>query len=84
LQEGLAWQREGHVLVKVHTAADFPRALAYVNAVGALAEQEDHHPVVELSGSQVTLRLWTHSAGGLTDRDLDLAGRIDALRVAPA
>jgi len=73
------WQRHGTELVKVWRGADFAASLAYVNEVGALAEEMDHHPDVEIRWNMVTLRLSTHSAGGLTHLDLELARRIDAL-----
>jgi 4a-hydroxytetrahydrobiopterin dehydratase len=76
---GLAWQREGSELVKVHRARGFLGALSYLNAVGYLAEQANHHPDAELRYDTVTLRLSTHSAGGITEADLDLARKIDQL-----
>jgi 4a-hydroxytetrahydrobiopterin dehydratase len=75
----LSWHREGAALVKVADRGDFARALGYVNDVGALAEAANHHPDVDIRWGTVTLRLSTHSAGGLTAKDLDLAARIDAL-----
>ncbi|MDA8298108.1 MAG: 4a-hydroxytetrahydrobiopterin dehydratase [Actinomycetota bacterium] len=75
----LWWRREGRQLIKVVRRQDFAEALAYVNLVGALAEQAGHHPDVEISWNTVTLRLSTHSLGGITDADLSLARRIDAL-----
>lgn len=75
----LAWRREGDVLVKEVDCGDFAAALAYVNRVGALAEQANHHPDVDIRWRTVVLRLSTHSAGGLTERDLSLAADIDAL-----
>ncbi len=75
----LSWRCEGRQLVKVIRRQDFAEALAYVNLVGALAEQAGHHPDVEISWNTVTLRLSTHSLGGITDADLALARRIDAL-----
>jgi 4a-hydroxytetrahydrobiopterin dehydratase len=66
-------------LVKTRTGRDFADALAYVNAVGELAERANHHPDIDIRWNAVTLRLSTHSAGGITQADLDLAGRIDAL-----
>ena len=57
----------------------FADALAYVNAVGALAEEMNHHPDIDIRWNRVTLRLSTHDAGGLTQADLELARRIDAL-----
>ena len=76
---GLSWSREGEVLVKVAKFDGFATALAWVNAVGALAEQADHHPDIDIRWNTVTLRLTTHSEGGLTQKDVDLATKIDAL-----
>jgi 4a-hydroxytetrahydrobiopterin dehydratase len=76
---GLAWQREGDELVKTWSGRDFADALGYVNKVGELAERANHHPDIDIRWSTVTLRLSTHSAGGLTQADLDLAREIDAL-----
>jgi 4a-hydroxytetrahydrobiopterin dehydratase len=77
--KGLAWERHGDALAKTVTLADFAQALGYVNRVGALAEERDHHPDIAISWNTVTLSLTTHSAGGLTERDLELAGAIDGL-----
>jgi 4a-hydroxytetrahydrobiopterin dehydratase len=84
LADGVGWTRQGDELVKVHRGRAFADALAYVNAVAVLAEEMDHHPDVDIRWNQVTLRLSTHSAGGLTAADLELARRIDALPVEPA
>jgi 4a-hydroxytetrahydrobiopterin dehydratase len=73
------WQREGDEIVKTKTLRDFASALAWVNQVGALAEDRNHHPDIAISWNKVTLRLSTHSAGGLTDLDIELARAIDAL-----
>ena len=54
-------------------------ALDFVNRVGALAEAEDHHPDIAISYRKVTLRWWTHTAGGITDRDRELAAKTDEL-----
>ena len=53
----------------------FPEAIAFVNRVAELAERENHHPDVTISYKKVTLRWTTHSAGGITDRDRELAAR---------
>ncbi|HXZ62998.1 MAG TPA: 4a-hydroxytetrahydrobiopterin dehydratase [Acidimicrobiales bacterium] len=76
---GLDWAREGDELVKVAKRGDFAGALAFVNAVGALAEDADHHPDIDIRWNTVTLRLSTHSAGGLTTKDVELARAIDGL-----
>jgi 4a-hydroxytetrahydrobiopterin dehydratase len=74
---GLGWTRSGDELVKVAKRAGFAGALAFVNAVGALAEEANHHPDIDIRWDTVTLRLSTHSAGGITAADLDLAAAID-------
>ena len=76
---GLGWSREGEELVKVVTRRDFVEAMKFVNAVADLAESANHHPDIAISWNTVTLRLSTHSAGGLTRLDLDLAAQIDGL-----
>jgi 4a-hydroxytetrahydrobiopterin dehydratase len=52
---------------------DFAEALAFVNRVGELAEQEGHHPDIELHWNRVTLRWWTHVKEAVTERDYELA-----------
>lgn len=83
LGEGMAWQRVGDELVKERRGRDFADSLAFVDAVGALAEEANHHPDVDIRWNVVTLRLTTHSAGGLTESDLALARRIDELDREP-
>ena len=53
----------------------FVAALAFVNRVGELAEAENHHPDIAIHYNRVTLRWWTHTAGGITDRDRELAAK---------
>jgi len=79
LREGIAWERRGDELVKTRRGKDFADALAYVNAVAGLAEDVGHHPDIDIRWNTVTLRLTTHSEGGITPLDLDLARRVDAL-----
>ena len=78
----LQWTRQGDELVKVVTKKDFVEAMRFVNAVAEAAEAANHHPDIAISWNKVTLRLSTHDAGGLTQLDLDLAGRIDGLDAA--
>ncbi|MHC4697236.1 MAG: 4a-hydroxytetrahydrobiopterin dehydratase [Planctomycetota bacterium] len=59
--------------------ADFAEALAFVNAVGAIAEEQGHHPDLYLSWGQVRIELWTHKINGLTESDFILAAKIDAI-----
>ena len=75
----MPWETVDGKLVKVVQKADFAEALAYVNRVGALAEERNHHPDIEISWNTVTLRLWSHSAGAVTDADHALAQALDEL-----
>jgi 4a-hydroxytetrahydrobiopterin dehydratase len=79
LAEGIAWERDGNELVQVHKERNFAGALDFVNRVGEIAERADHHPDIDIRWNTVTLRLSTHSAGGITNADLALARQIDAL-----
>jgi 4a-hydroxytetrahydrobiopterin dehydratase len=75
-----AWTHEGPTLVRDHKVGDFAAAIALVNAVAAAAEEIDHHPDILVHGwNRVRLSVSTHSAGGLTDADFALAGRLEAL-----
>ena len=75
----LSWTREGDELVKQVTRTDFVDAVRFVDALVPVAEEANHHPDVAISWNKVTLRLSTHSAGGMTQLDLDLAAKIDRL-----
>lgn len=80
LQELAGWSREGDTLVRTYERRDWLDAIALVNAVAAEAERRNHHPDVCISGYRsVAFRLTTHSAGGITRRDVDLAVRIEEL-----
>lgn len=71
---------DGRRLRRTFAMKDFRAALAWINRVGMLAEQEQHHPDVHLTGwNQVELELWTHKIGGLHDNDFVLARKIDEL-----
>lgn len=69
------WSEVDGALERTFELADFREALAFVNRVGELAESENHHPDISIEYKRVTLRWTTHSAGGITDRDEDLARR---------
>ena len=73
------WQEVDGALQRTFELESFPAALDFVNRVGALAESETHHPDSVISYREVTLRWWTHTAGGITDRDRELAAKTDAL-----
>jgi 4a-hydroxytetrahydrobiopterin dehydratase len=67
----------GKRLEKQYKFRDFRQALAFVNRVGEVAEQEGHHPDIELGWGRVKLTLWTHSIGGLSEGDFILAAKSD-------
>jgi len=70
---------DGHHLAKTKTFPDFRTALAFVNRVGAIAEQEGHHPDLYLSWGKVEVLTWTHKIDGLTESDFILAAKIDEI-----
>jgi len=72
------WELRDGRLRRQYQFRTFLRAIAFVNAVAYLAESAGHHPDITINYNRVTLRLITHSKGGLTDRDFALAADIDA------
>jgi 4a-hydroxytetrahydrobiopterin dehydratase len=72
------WTRAGRAISRTYRFDDFRGALAFVNRVGELAERAQHHPDIDIRYNEVTLSMWTHDAGGLTERDFRLATAIDA------
>lgn len=79
LEEG--WAVEGgHHLKKAYDFENFRRALDFVNRVGAIAEEQGHHPDIFLTWGRVELRIWTHKIDGLTESDFILAAKADAAR----
>lgn len=73
------WSQQGDAITRTVTLRSFPAALAFACAVGHLAERADHHPDILIQYRRVTLTLSTHSAGGLTAKDFDLARQINAI-----
>jgi len=73
------WARDGSSIVATVTRSDFRDAMLFTGAVAYLAEQANHHPDILIQWNKVTLTLSTHSAGGLTENDFDLATKISAL-----
>ena len=74
-----AWNREGNEISRSFDFPTFPDGIEFVRRVADLAENANHHPDIDIRWRTVKLVLTTHSAGGLTDLDFDLAGEIDAL-----
>ena len=56
---------------------DFEKALAFVNRIGAIGENENHHPDIKLTWGKVGVEIWTHKIGGLTESDFILAAKFD-------
>ena len=73
------WNEVDNALERTFELADFREALAFVNRVSELAEAENHHPDIAINYNKVTLRWWTHTAGGITDRDRELAAKTSEL-----
>ncbi len=73
------WNEVDKALERTFELGDFREALAFVNKVGELAEAENHHPDIAIHYNKVTLRWWTHTAGGITDRDRELAAKTSEL-----
>lgn len=77
-QLGGGWQVvKEHHLEKEYAFKDFKEALAFTNAVGEIAEREDHHPDIFLAWGKVKLTIWTHKIDGLTESDFVLAAKAD-------
>jgi 4a-hydroxytetrahydrobiopterin dehydratase len=81
IQESLGriggWELQGDSITRTYEFPSFRSSLAFVAWVGELAEARDHHPDIDIRYSKVQLVLSTHSAGGLTEKDFDLAALID-------
>jgi 4a-hydroxytetrahydrobiopterin dehydratase len=73
------WSRIENWLEKKYEFKNFLRAMSFVNAVAYLAESIGHHPDIIVHYNEVTLRNWTHAAGGITEHDFALADKIDAI-----
>jgi 4a-hydroxytetrahydrobiopterin dehydratase len=69
------WREEDGALVREFELESFPAAIEFVRRLADLAESENHHPDIDIRYKRVTVRWSTHSAGGVTDRDRDLAAR---------
>jgi len=72
------WKRDDDEIEKEFKFADFKQAMAFVNRVAEAAEAANHHPDIEIKYNKVELSLSTHSEGGVTEKDFDLAAKIDA------
>jgi 4a-hydroxytetrahydrobiopterin dehydratase len=73
------WAKEGDAISRTYEFGDFNESMGFVNRVALTAEKADHHPDIDIRWNKVTLTLSTHSEGGITPKDLDLADRCDGL-----
>jgi len=72
------WSRRGDEVVKTYEFRTFGDAIAFVTRVAGIADGQDHHPDIDIRYTKVLLHLSTHSAGGITRKDVQLAQAIDA------
>ena len=77
LKERKGWKRKSNALVKEFELQSFRDSIVFVNRVATLADQADHHPDIDIRFDRVTLTLSTHSARGITEKDLKLAEQVD-------
>jgi 4a-hydroxytetrahydrobiopterin dehydratase len=80
LEDLEGWQLEGDAIVREWRFDGFRAAITFLNQVADLAEEVDHHPDLWNSYATVRVRLTSHDVGGVSERDLAMARRIDALR----
>jgi 4a-hydroxytetrahydrobiopterin dehydratase len=73
------WSEQDNALVREFELPSFPAAISFVDRLAELAESEDHHPDIDIRYRRVTVRWTTHSAGGITGKDRELAERTSAL-----
>ena len=73
---------EEHHLFKNFKFPDFSKALDFVNKVGAIAEEQGHHPVITLAWGKAEITIYTHKINGLTESDFILAAKIDTIKMS--
>ena len=71
------WSRRGGVISKTYTAASFPAGIAFIGRIAVAAEEVQHHPDIDIRYTRILIALSTHDSGGLTQKDIDLAGVIE-------
>ena len=79
LHDLTGWKRHGNSIQRVLQFPDFVSAMNFVNAVAEAAEAADHHPDILINYNKVTLTLLSHDSGGVTRRDIQLAGNINEI-----
>jgi 4a-hydroxytetrahydrobiopterin dehydratase len=71
------WSRRGEMITKTFQFRNFLTGISFVSAVAKAAEAADHHPDIDIRYTKIVCTLSTHSAGGITQKDLDMARQID-------
>jgi 4a-hydroxytetrahydrobiopterin dehydratase len=83
VKEGMSslpeWRKRGQEITRTFEFKDFAEAMKFVNKVAKAAEKANHHPDIDIRWNKVTLALSTHSEGGLTSNDFDMAKKIDKI-----
>lgn len=82
LEKLKGWKHQGKFVTRTFKFGHFMDAIAFVNEVAEAAEREEHHPDIKIRYTTVTLSIQTHSEGGVTEWDIDLARAIDNLEEA--
>ncbi|NJL94244.1 MAG: 4a-hydroxytetrahydrobiopterin dehydratase [Anaerolineae bacterium] len=77
------WTREGDQIVKTYVLSSYAEGLAFASTIGYMADALNHHPDLLITWKRVTVTLSTHDVGGLSEKDFDLAQRIEALPHRP-
>jgi len=73
------WTYDGEAIERHWEFLDFSEAMDFINMVAVIAQEQNHHPQIVNLYNQVSLRLWTHTANGVTGKDIDMAMIIDKL-----
>lgn len=73
------WAQNGHAIVKTYALGSYADHLAFTNLLGRMADRHDHHPDITLTYPSVHVLLSTHSEGGVTDKDLEMAKVADGI-----
>ena len=71
------WDRDGDEIVRVYEFDDYLDGVTFATQVGEVAEEEWHHPTIEIRYAEVEVRLTSHEEGGITDKDVRMAGLFD-------
>lgn len=79
LQNLAGWKRSGQAIERVFEFPNFADAMKFVNSIAKTAEEANHHPDITINYNKVTLQLISHDSGGVTNRDVKMAARINEI-----